>query len=278
MDRSALAYWESFAAGRFRSIPTPIVPAEQDIEFLESRIRTIPGGNVEALLFGVTPRIATMRWPAGTSLIAIDWSRTMIRDLWPLDGLPHFARPLCADWRQLPLAAASRTLVVGDGCYTAIGTLADAAIVNEQVHRVLRPDGLYCLRCFCRPAQPLALGDLYEELHAGRISNVFMFRWLLAMAVHGASREGVVLDAVWREWNRRVPDSRGLFARCGWPEDAAWSIERWKGLSVRFSFPDAAEVHELAAPHFDVLEFHVPDYEFGECFPSVVMRARRPPR
>jgi SAM-dependent methyltransferase len=215
-----------------------------------------------------------MRWPETTSLVAVDWSAAMIRHVWPANGLPRFAAPIRGDWRQLPLASASRDAVIGDGCYTVVGSFDEVALMNAEVRRVLQPGGLYCLRCFTRPQRRMDVAALFDELFSGRFRDLLLFRWLLAAAVQGDSRDGVPLDAVWQAWAEHVPDPSTLRELYGWPEDATGRIERWKGLRMRFLFPSIAELTELAAPHFALIECDVPGHEWGELFPRVLMRAK----
>jgi SAM-dependent methyltransferase len=275
MDRSALSYWESGRAGPVRPIGPPIAPAAEDIGFIEQNVRAAAGGSgVQAMLLGVTRGIASMRWPAGSSLLAVEWSSTIIRSFWSRDGLPAASDVVRADWRQLPLASSSRDVVIGDGCYSALATLSDGGLLNAEVHRVLRPGGLFCMRCFARPARGLEVGAVFEELRAGNIASVFLLQWLLAMAVHGETREGVALDAVWRAWHENQPRPGELFARLGWPQDSAWTFERWKGVQVRYSFPTLEELGELSAPAFTTVTRRIPAYAWGVCFPTVVMRPR----
>jgi SAM-dependent methyltransferase len=273
MDRSALSYWESGHAGPVRPMASPIVPTAEDIGFVEQSVRNAARSRgVEALLLGMTRGIATMRWPAGSSLVAVEWSATMIQRFWSSNGMPASSNVVRADWRELPLRPSSRDVVVGDGCYSVLATLRDAGLLNAEVRRVLRPGGLFCMRCFTRP-RGLTVGRVFDELRAGRIASVFLLQWLLAMAVHGETREGVTLDAVWRAWSEHVPRPAEFLARCGWPVDAAWTFERWKGVRVRYSFPTLEELDELAAPLFGTVERRLPGYPWGECFPSMVMQA-----
>jgi SAM-dependent methyltransferase len=263
VDRSALGYWESFSGGS-RGWVAPIAPAAEDISHVERHVagRSAP----RALLLGVTQGLARMRWPARTSLVAADWSSAMIRHVW--QPLP-FAHAIRADWRELPLASASLDVVVGDGCWSAAGSYANAALVAREVQRVLKPGGLFCLRNTARPG--LTPGDVVKELNAGKISNVFLFRWLLATAVQDASGDGVRLDDVWRAW-LEVP--HGLLRERGWLEDAEWAFGRWKGLGIRYWFPSPDELRALAAG-FELVDYSIPAYDRGECFPSLVMARQK---
>jgi len=277
MERNGLAYWDRIAV-HWRIAP-PLSPSAAEISAIEHSAQAFADTantiSPFALLLGVTPAIARMRWPPGTTLLAADLSAAMIRHHWPADGVPPGARAIRADWRELPLPDSARHLVIGDGCYTALGSLDAAARLNREISRVLKPGGLYCLRCFVRPDRPPSAESLFQELFAGHARNPHLFRWLLAMAMQGDSPQGVLLDAVWREWNEQVADARAAIARCGWPERSDQAFERMRGMNTRFYFPRAADLRQLAEPLFDVVEFRVPDFEWGECFPTLVMRSRK---
>lgn len=277
MERTKLAYWESRALRPSgRPLPPPIRPTPQDVAFWESRLRTHCGhvGELHALLLGVTPSTATMRWPVPTRLLALDWSAAMIRRVWPASGLPAFAAAMRGDWRQMPLPAASHDLVIGDGCYAALASFADCAALNEEAWRVLRPRGWYCLRCYLRPATAEDIDGLFAALEARQIGEFEIFIWRLAMALHGDGGAGVSTDAVWRAWQSRVPDARALFARLGWSEQAFANMAQWEHLASTIPFPTLAQVQAMIAPRFELLECSFGDYEMGERCARLVMRKR----
>jgi SAM-dependent methyltransferase len=272
MERAARSYWDRIAL-RWR-IAEPLAPGREDIDWFEGRTARYGARPVRAMLLGVTAGIATMRWPEATSLTAADWSQAMLKNVWPTQGTPEATRAVCADWRELPIASASVNLVVGDGCYTALGGVAGGELLNAEMRRVLEPGGCVLMRCFCRPAAGLRVESLFEELLAGRIRNLDLFRWLLAMALHGASPTGVALRAVWEEWARRVTDGRGLQRRMGWSDDALANMERMASATASYCFSTLDEVLMRAAPGFAVLEHDTPRYAWGELFPRIVLRSR----
>jgi ubiquinone/menaquinone biosynthesis C-methylase UbiE len=150
MERSARGYWDRLAL-RWR-IAEPLAPSREDIDWFEERTaRNVPRG-ARALLLGVTAGIATMRWPDATKLAATDWSSGMLKNVWPTRGAPDQTSLICADWRELPIARGVVDLIAGDGCYTALGNIANASLLNKEMHRVLKPGGAVLMRCFCRPA------------------------------------------------------------------------------------------------------------------------------
>ena len=274
-DRAALLYWDAIA-GAWR-IPPPLSPSAEDVLWFENNTGCLemdPPPAPAALLLGVTPAIANMRWPRDTSLVAIDWSQGMLQSVWARPEGRVWAEAVRADWRAMPLRTASRDVAVGDGCYTALGSYENAARTNAEIRRVLCDHGLFCLRAFVRPDRPEAVEGLFGELAQGSVSNLDLFRWRLAMAVQGSSRGGVRLSEVWRCWSEHIGDRRSLAERHGWPDSARRNIERWRDVEMRYYFPSLAELHALAAPCFEVVSCEIPGYEWGERFPRIVMRAR----
>jgi SAM-dependent methyltransferase len=224
------------------------------------------------MLLGVTPAIATMRWPAQTHLVALDWCDGMFRNVFPREGLPPRCERVRGDWREMPVATASLDLVVGDGFYSTFPDLAGPAQVNREIARVLRAGGALVMRCHRRLDRAPHVADLFSRLFAGEIRDLDIFRFVLAMAVHGDSREGVRLDDVWRAWREHVPDSREAQSRYGWADAPLANIEGWKDVASRYFFPDLAQIRELATPAFDIEECEIPAYEWGEHFPRFTLR------
>lgn len=272
MERAARGYWDRIAL-RWR-IAEPLAPGREDIDWFERRATQIAANPARAMLLGVTAGIATMRWPAGTSLIAADWSTNMLKIVWPAGGTPAGTALICADWRELPVPAGALDLMIGDGCYTALGNIAEAAVLNAEMRRVLKPGGAVLMRCFCRPASGLGVDALFDALFAQRIRNLDLFRWLLAMALQGASTTGVAVRSIWEQWARRVPDARALQARMGWTEDGIANVERMAEATMTYSFASLEELLRVAVPGFEVIEHDTPSYAWGEMFPRLVLRAR----
>jgi SAM-dependent methyltransferase len=273
-DRDARGYWERRAQA-WRIVP-PLSPAAEDVAWYETAARRAAaesGRPLRALLLGVTPAIAAMRWPDGTRLVAVDWAEGMLRRIWPQTAVPAGAVPLRGDWRALPLADAAFDLVLGDGCTSMLGNLEEAARAHDEVRRVLRPGGLYALRCFCRLEPTPSVESLLADLLAGRHGNLDLFRWLLAMAVQGDGPAGVELAAAFRAWRARVPDNAALCARMGWTADALANMGAWKDAGIRFCFPSRAELARLTAPGFERLAWELPEYEPAMCFPRLLLRA-----
>jgi hypothetical protein len=83
---SAQPYWDNFV-GTYEALGPPLVPTREDLRFMEEAVGnwacSHPGERLHALLLGVTPGIAGMRWPEGSLLTAIDRSMKMAKIIWP---------------------------------------------------------------------------------------------------------------------------------------------------------------------------------------------------
>jgi SAM-dependent methyltransferase len=260
------ANWES-AAGKWQHRP-PITPDAGDIAWFERTTRAL-GPAPRALLLGVTAGIATMHWPSRTELTAIDWSAGMIDKAWPRDGLPEHAAVVLGDWMAMPLPGHSRDIALGDGCYTALGSLEAVVALNRAVDRVLRPDGVLALRCFARGATRASVDEIFDELLAGREKNLGLVRWRLMMALQGDDATGVVLDDLWQVWRERIPDPAPLIEQHGWFAHEVANIERYAGQQARYVYPTVEEMQAAAAPYFDLCECDIPAYRGGEHFPRL---------
>lgn len=266
MQQGSQANWES-AAGKWQHRP-PITPAADDIAWFEHVARA-RGPGARALLLGVTAGIATMNWPADSQLTAVDWSAGMIDKAWPREGLPPHASVVQADWMAMPLPAGSRDVALGDGCYTALGSLDAVVALNRAVAAVLKPGGVLALRCFARGTSRASVDEIFDALLAGREKNLGLVRWQLMMALQGDDTEGVVLDDLWQLWRERIPDPAALIDRHGWFPHEVTNIERYAGQQARYVYPTVEEMRAAAAPVFDLVDCDIPAYRCGEHFPRV---------
>lgn len=264
-------HWNQHAR-QWSLIGTPLRPAAEDILLLENEIRDwcacTAVSTPRALLCGVTPEVARMRWPDGTRLVAVDHSRPMIAGVWP-DDAPGSA--VCGNWLRLPLADASRHLLIGDGCYSLLVGRAQYAAFAAELRRVARDDALLAMRYFVRPEIAETIARVSDDLWQRRIGNFHVFKWRLAMALHGTLEQGVRLGDVWDAWHDAVPDPEKLAAHLGWSPAVINTINNYRNVDTRYSFPTLAEIRTCSGA-FSIRMMHVPAYELGERCPTLIMR------
>lgn len=255
----------------------PLRPSVQDIDFLQRFMteKSAAAGcnSLRALLLGVTPEIATMRWPLGTRLLAFDRNLRMIKNVWP--GNPSVsATAVCADWIGMPVADKVFDVVVGDGCFCAMSCPEGYESLNREVRRVLKPNGLFVIRAFIKPDKSETAAAVFDDLNAGRIGNFHIFKWRLAMALHGNLTQGVRVIDVWNVWNEAVAEPAHLARQFGWPIETIRTIDAWREINGCYTFPRLAEFHDTIAPYFtEIARFH-PHYEMGDRCPTLVFTPR----
>ena len=267
-------HWNQHAR-QWSLIGPPLRPAPEDIRLLEAEMHgwhaRAPVAAPHALLCGVTPEIARMRWPAGTWLTAVDHSCPMIAGVWPADVVAGAA--VCGDWLTLPLADASQHLLVGDGCYSLLVGRARHAAFAAELRRVAARNALLAMRYFLRPERAEPVGRVIDDLWQKRIGSFHVFKWRLAMALHGTLDEGVRLGDIWNAWQQAAPDPAKLAAHLGWPPAVVNTIHNYRDVDTRYSFPTLAEAGSVAGD-FEIVATHVPVYELGERCPTLIMRPR----
>jgi SAM-dependent methyltransferase len=267
-------HWNQHAR-QWSRIGPPLRPAPEDVAIVRDWVADCANGTpLHAVLLGVTPELATMPWPAGTQLAAFDRCVPMIEGVWPADRLELPATALCGDWRALPLPSGGARVVIGDGCYTLLDYPEGYRRVTAEVRRVLEPAGRYIIRFFTRPEAREPLNAVFADLHAARIGNFHVFKWRLAMALHGELRDGVRLADVWRAWRTGCPDPEALARRLGWAPEVVATIDNYRDVDTRYTFPTLAEARAGLAGDFAELACRFPSYELGDRCPTLLLRPR----
>lgn len=267
--------WSSHAR-QWRLLGSPLRPVAADVGAVLAEVRAWQGEHggrgPRVVLLGVTPELATMPWPPGTSLVAVDRSAPMIEAVFPKEGLPQHARAECADWRALPLDDGSVDLVVGDGCFSVFGFPGETRDFAREARRVLRADGRFVIRVFAAPDARESLGAIARDLGAGKIGSFHALKWRLAMALHPSPEAGVTLSHVHAACGDLRPLLADLASTPGFEPDVTATIEAYRGSSVAYTFPTVARLEEALAGTF-ALGARVPkSYELGERCPTLVLR------
>jgi len=262
---------------QWQKIGPPLRPCGQDIDFLQRLIaeKCAAAGctSPRALLLGVTPEIARMRWPRNTRLLALDCHWGMIRNVWPGNRTVG-AVAACGDWTKMPVADEACDVVVGDGCFSMLGYPEGYATVTRELRRVLQRDGLFAMRAFIRPDKPEPVAVVFDDLRAGRIGNFHVFKWRLNMALHGDLTAGVRLADSWNVWNQAVPEPVALAQKLDWPIETMRTIDAYRGDDTRYTYPTLAELRQALAAHFSPTACTHPAYELGERCPTLLFAPR----
>ncbi len=269
-------FWEKISLHWDDRTP-PARPAPEDTAILESfvgeALGETHGAAPRALVLGVTPEVATMRWPGGTRVLALDSSRAMIRNVWPARAVAHGAA-ICGEWSAMPLRPGTCDAVVGDASLGIQAYPGAFFAVLAEVRRVLRDGGVLAMRVFTRPEKPEPVAAVFDDLRAGRIRNLDFFRWRLAAALHGDRASGAVQGAMWDAWEANVPDPEALIRSLGWPPSSLPVMANARGSRVAMIFPTLSELRADLAADFEEIACEAPAYQDGERYPTFAFRLR----
>lgn len=262
-------------ARKWGHIGGPLRPCPEDIQIIENFLQTtFADKELQALILGVTPELALLSWPENTRLLGIDRNQAMVDCVWPHDKLGENASAICGDWLSTNLTSGSTDIVAGDGCFTLLSYNEHYEKLLQELQRILIPGGWFIIRLFCRPEQQEDLSIVLADLLDGKIGNFHVFKWRLAMALHGTLEEGVDVGEVWEWWNNQKIDTNSLATRLGWSRESIDTINNYKGSEARYTFPTFQEISKLLNRYFDTVACHTMSYELGDRCPLLILRTK----
>jgi SAM-dependent methyltransferase len=252
----------------------PLRPSPEDVAAYEATVVnwSRQHGPPRGLILGATPELAWLSWPVGADVLAVDRSQAMIEHIWP--GYPAPGQGgRCGDWLNLPLPNGSRDVVLGDGPFTQLDFPDGYRSVARSLRRVLSGHGVVAIRFFLKHERGESPEQVLADLWDGRIHNFHVFKWRLAMALQESVEKGVEVHAIWRYWAAAVnPDE--LARHLGWSAEVIATMDNYRGLAVRYTFPTRAELRQVLSHDFTEVNCQVPTYALGERCPILTLRPR----
>jgi SAM-dependent methyltransferase len=226
-----------------------------------------------ALLLGVTPALAGMRWPEAASLLAIDNSLAMARGVWP-GNVPGRSWAICGNWLALPRRNSSCDLVAGDGSMNCVRYPAGLRALAEEIRRVLREGGLFVVRAHARPETQEHPEAVFEEARRAVIPTFHQFKFRLLMALQRSAPEGISVDQVYRYWTALRASGWRPASRPGWEQADIDTIELYRDKRNIHTYPTLAEFRAVLHEYFTEVSVRVPSYDLGERCPILVLSPR----
>jgi SAM-dependent methyltransferase len=259
------SYWDGFARA-YERLGAPLRPSSEDVHFFESTAHewSMARGNdsVRALLLGVTPDVARMGWPAGTSLLAVDNSFAMAQFVWPGNVLGQ-RDVICADWLSLPCRDDSHDLVIGDGSINCLSYPIGFANFIDNLSRTIRPGGLLMLRVYLQTEPPEDPTDVLAEALTGSAGSFHAFKLRLLMALQRGVRHGIPVVEAYHWWTQRNVARKSLPHRKGWEDRDIETIEFYRDSDTVYSFPTLAELRSQLQGKFEEASIFSPAGEMG---------------
>lgn len=274
-----LEHWHTLAQSYF-ALGAPLHPSAEDIAAVArfvAQVNAAGGGHgVQMLMWGATPALAEMQWPAGSTMLAVDRSNGMLNLVWPGD-IPQQRQALCADWLDLRVAEHAYDVVIGDGSFNCLAYPNQYQQLAAVTHRALQPGGALISRFFVKPAQPETLDAVFCALMSGEIHSFHAFKWRLVMAMLGDQAINIAVRDVWEMWDQAQINLDKLMRVTGWPATTINTINNYQHSEARYSFPSLPEIQQCLAEWFEVSQVYTPTYELGERCPTVMFRPKQSP-
>jgi SAM-dependent methyltransferase len=277
MALNECSHWTKHAQ-QWSYIKSPLRPCAEDValfnDVFNSHFDSYEHNQEKTiLLFGVTQELALHAWTTPLYLIGIDNNLAMIKNVWPSQTTTR--QVLCGDWLNLPFRKASIDIVMGDGGLTLLSFPRTYKTLAAEIKRVLKPDGLFCIRLFVRPQKTEQLQEVFTALRNKHIRNFHIFKWRLAMALQGEnSTTGVCISSVWEALHREFNDASQISTITGWPIEEINTIKVYKGSDAVYSFPSGSEVIDALANEFCFMGQKQGTYELSERCPIMVFKKR----
>jgi hypothetical protein len=269
-------YWGGDVAHQWHLYGPPLRPCAADVQAMEDAVRRFADHRarpLKALLWGVTPEIATMSWPEGTQLLALDKSQAMIERVWPGD-VAGFRKAVLIDWFEYKCTDGRHDVVIGDGNFAPLDYPRSYRALAAAAYAALTDTGIVISRFWVRPTEPETPDAVFEDLRANRIESFHAFKFRLAMALQQSAETGVAVSEVLSAWKRARIDMNSLLAMTGWRRETVDMIYLYEGKTSRLSFPNVAELEAVMSEYFDPLETRYLGYEIGDRCPIVTCRVR----
>ena len=232
-----------------------------------------PEAALRALLWGVTPEIANLAWPAGSSLLSVDRSEEMIRNCWPGD-VEGRRQAIIGEWLKDPDVVSGMDVVIGDCPFSQFPYPEGYRAMFERADQLLREDGVLISRFFAHPVSTPTVDEIFKDLLASRFESFHVFKFRLAMTMQESSKSGIRLGDVHAAWLTRKIDTAALQETTGWSMESIQTIDFYEGKDVRLWFASWEEIRTIASEFFEVLEHYIPTYEMGECCPIAAFRRK----
>jgi len=266
------SHWDKHAQ-QWTRVKAPLRPCAEDIVLIEQALsRHFPARTeLATLMLGATQEIAAWTGEPQLELVAVDNSLTMIRSVWP--GNSDARVVLCGNWLRLPLRDACMDLALIDGGLPAISFPHAHRELAKQLHRVLKPGGLFVARIFARPEHTESVDDVLVAVRERQIGNFHAFKWRLAMSLQAENaHRGVRLDDIWQCYDQNFSQHARLKQLTGWPIEEIRTIDAYRGSPASYHFPSVREMVDAFAEALSCVEQVRGTYELAERCPILVFQ------
>lgn len=257
-------------AKRWKYVGKPLRPSQADVDHVTEcywdMYRHNNTQNLKGILLGVTPELAAAK--IGCNLIAVDSEQAMIDLVWI--GDTDRKKAIVGNWFTLTDYTEPVDWAMGDGCINAL-EYSDYRKLFYSISNVLKSGGQFSLRFFQRPALSDSLFNVLRSPE--NCGNFHIFKWHIVMAMQSKLSAGVRLSDVWETFNHEYPDQNVLAAMTGWDINEINTINNYKDVNAKYSFPRVMEVVNIAKDFkLDLIKTTYQQYKLSERCPHLLFK------
>jgi hypothetical protein len=272
-NATAGGLWDSHAV-RWDLIGPPLRPAAEDLATVAGVVSSLASEHSErgldVLMLGVAPEYARFPWPPGTNLVAREKSAAMVRHVWP-GSTAETARVVLGNWLERPAEHEEFDLVLGDGVLSMLSFPNAYEDFCTIMRSMTRPGGRWVVRMYARPDVPEESERVLNEAREGRLVNINEFKLRLCMSMCTAENDYEIgVAEVWQVWDQARRRHSALAN--GWSPERTATIDNYRDMPVRYSFPTRELALETVRPFVEVQQVCFPTYDFGGSCPTVILR------
>lgn len=274
LKNSRQGVWETHAR-QWQRVGVPLRPSEDDARLMMDLANPLLAHSMRprVVVLGVTPEVVQLPWPDGVDLLALDQSAEMIARVW--QSHPKIQSSVRqARWQETFLESHSVDLIVGDGSLNVLPSLEAYAELFVELVRVLRRGGGVIIRCFVRPDEKEAMGQVVKAALNGEIRSFHALKWRVAMTLSEAPDFSVPLSDIHAAFSAHFHDRRRLVEIACWEPEVIDTIDAYRGLDTRYTFPTLGALRDAAT---GLLEMEAPRYgryELSARCPTVRMTVK----
>jgi len=261
---------------KWKNVGSPTRPCFEDETIFTNLafVNLISNETKKVVVAGVTPElINNIKWPSNVELEAFDISLDMIKQNWnPPSSL--CAKVNQCDWRKLPLDDNSVDLIIGDGIFTALGSVKKMLEVLTEFKRILNSNGKIVLRNFTRPENKEELSNIRLDANKGNIENFGTLKWRLATALTNQETSIVTPKEIHSTFEKLFPDRKDLSLNSGWSLDQIATIDSYEEMTSSFYFPTNDEITKIFNNIFDIYEINQGSYEWSKYCPFITLNKK----
>jgi len=172
----------------------------------------------------------------------------------------------------MPFATSSVDIALGDGFFNLMRFPSDYQAMCSELYRLVRPGGLWIVRCFVQAETPETASDVFNDLSLKKIGSFQVLKLRLLMAMHPDPETGVAIGHTWEVLHNKWNEYGLLAEEFGWPVEEVRAIDGWRYANNLYSFPTLAQYRKFfPTVGFSVIDVFTPTYELGERCPTLVL-------